>query len=211
MALCIPIAAAQAVLLNESILWSLLPALALISLAFLVSRGMRPSLTLFNVLAISWSLGSLLLALHLQSIAMGFLTLLLSSYSFLSALALRSALNQSYIDPKMKWYQGSPQAIHGLKCELKNLETTLELSVSQLDRVGAFIFSPSLQEIDWNKKNTSEMIFRFKNKEVHCKGKPARILKTRIGAGYRFSEMTVDMQKKLGDFVEALRGEGYVP
>ena len=36
------------------------------------------------------------------------------------------------------------------------------------------------------------------------------ILERAEGAGFQFQRMPADMRKELGDFVETLRGEGYV-
>src|SRR5690606_41166147 len=48
--------------------------------------------------------------------------------------------------------------------------------------------------------------FRYRDRQVACKGFPVRLLSGGVGAGFQFREMSPDARKNLSDFVEALRG-----
>lgn len=104
----------------------------------------------------------------------------------------------------LNWYQGLPQPIPGLKC----LFMGKDFRVSRLDSQGAFIFRKG--NADEIPQKVSEMIFGYRDKEICCQGKPVRILRRAYGIGLRFQEMSADMHKNLGDFIELLRSEGHV-
>jgi hypothetical protein len=55
-----------------------------------------------------------------------------------------------------------------------------------------------------------DLVFDFRNRELRCRGRMARAVPDRMGAGFRFVELGADARKEVGDFVENLRGEGYV-
>jgi hypothetical protein len=92
--------------------------------------------------------------------------------------------------------------------------------LSRLDREGAFLFSSAEAGSHFTTRQelaglgNSEIRLCFKDKTVTCKGKVMRLLDRHptegVGVGMQFCSMTPDMRKELNDFIEILRGEGYV-
>ena len=56
----------------------------------------------------------------------------------------------------------------------------------------------------------AELVFKFRERQIKCQGVPVRSFGTGVGVGLQFSKVLPDARKDLGDFVELLRGEGYV-
>lgn len=221
MSLCIPFAALEVVLVSHApwwnpprttlLTWSFVVIVLGLPLALWMANGKRLAFFLTATFGAVWCLCSVGLAIHSNNIPLGFFSLALSLFWTGFVILLHRAMGRPYLNPNQKWYQGTPEPIVGLHCALKQNNQTVHLSVSRLDRDGAFLFSSQQQKILLKKKGHADLIFQFRNKEVHCRGEIAKILTDPIGAGFRFVGMTADMQKKLGDFIAVLRGEGYVP
>ena len=79
--------------------------------------------------------------------------------------------------------------------------------MSRLDREGAFIYGkrPGLLT-----HTAAEMTFKAKDREIKIRGRVRRLLDQGRGAGLEFEGLNPDQRKELGDFVELLRGGGYV-
>jgi hypothetical protein len=54
------------------------------------------------------------------------------------------------------------------------------------------------------------MAFYFRDRQIECQGRPILSLGQGGGGGIQFLGATDDLNKDIGDFVELLRGEGYV-
>jgi hypothetical protein len=126
-------------------------------------------------------------------------------------------MDRAFFNPKLKWYQGLPKPIPGLKCVVRHGDHERELRVGRIGADGAFLFSNGAvltDLIDWKLRHRSrvktELNFIFRNRQVHCQGLPVRVLEGNQGAGFQFCGMTPDTLKEMGDFIEVLRGEGYV-
>jgi hypothetical protein len=161
-----------------------------------------------QTVAALWILISFWMALRIGVTSLAFFGLgLLFFWGLVLALTHRE-LRRSFLDPRISWYQGLPQPISGVKCRIGDDE----FRVGRLDREGVFIFRERAFGPAGKEKQTP-LHFQFRDKEVACSGSPIRALirqgKT-YGIGLRFAGMTPDARKKLGDFVETLKGEGYV-
>ena len=168
------------------------------------------------VLAYTWALLTAWLAIRLRYPALGFFTVFLLIYLVVLLFWMRFEIGRSFLDPQLKWYQGFPKPIPDLKCQLATTEEQADCRVSRLDREGAFIFSdakirgggaglPFLRP-----REKTELTFRFRDLQFRCQGVPMAVLESRSGGGFQFQGLTPDMNKELGDFIEQLRGEGYV-
>ncbi len=129
---------------------------------------------------------------------------------------LRNELDRSYFDPQMKWFQGFPKAIPGLTCEMEWNGKKGDFRVSRIDKEGTFLFfdqhaSKNQVELERMKSGqAAELVFKFRERQIKCQGVPVRSFGTGVGVGLQFSKVLPDARKDLGDFVELLRGEGYV-
>ena len=125
-------------------------------------------------------------------------------------------MERSFFDPQLAWYQGLPRSIPGLNCRILSGDEELEVRVSRFDLDGTFVFcspSPRRSKAKLSSLLSEEkldMIFRFRENELTCRGTPALSIGKGIGAGIQFHEISEDQKKDIGDFVELLRGEGYV-
>jgi hypothetical protein len=228
---CVPLAAFEVVLVSRTPwwklpyelmgAWSLAVALLCLPLAVWVLQGRKWALRLAAALATAWCLVSFVAAFRLKNPTLGFFALGLIVYWLVLLSWLRHELSRSFFDPRMRWYQGLPEIIPGLKCQLALPEDRrAELKVSRLDSDGAFVVAESSSGFfGLHPSEEAEMIFMFREKQVRCSGRPVRALETGDGrvmaAGFQFTSsgeraMSADARKELGDFVETLRGEGHV-
>jgi len=228
--LTVPISALQAALISRAPWWRL-PVQTVATatgITFVLSaivgiaatQGWRWSVRLAATWGGVWVLLSAWVALRMAYPAEGFFTLFLGVFFALYVTWQRGEMGRSYFEPQiipLSWYHGLPKSIPGLKCELIRESDKLDFEVSRMDREGAFVFAKNM-----NDKSAFEVfkagmkvavIFNFRGREVRCEGFPIRTLRRgtgRLGAGLRFCALSPDRRKELGDFVESIRGEGYV-
>jgi hypothetical protein len=172
------------------------------------------------VLSVTWVLVSGVLAYRMTSTAMGFFVLSLGAYLFGILSWLRFELSRSFFNPQVTWYQGLPKPIPGLKCKLVAGSQSTEVRVSYMDREGVFVFSSdilknfslSLNQFLSQKKprKNLELVFQYRDSKMSCEGTPTLLMERGAGVGIRFRNLSPDLQKEIGDFIERLRGEGYV-
>lgn len=198
--------------------WALTFTLISVPLVVWITSAKKWALHLCTVLAGFWVLVSAWMTFHIGYPQLGFFTLFLFLFFTVLLLSLKYEIGRSFFDPELPWYQGMPKPIPGLKCQLFSLqkEKSLELDVCRLDQDGAFLFCstkdgksvsllPSL--LAYRKVG---MTFYFRDREVECQGVPVLSLGQGTGAGIQFLGASDDLNKDIGDFVELLRGEGYV-
>jgi len=221
MGLCIPIAALQSIVVTRAPwwqlpyrtieIWSVAVALICIPLVIWMIRGKKWALSLCGAFAVFWCTLSAWVAYRTSNPSLGFFTLFLTLFWSGLFFWLKYEMGRSFFDPQLCWYQTLPQAIPGVKCSLQVREgERVDFRVSRLDLDGTFVFSDAKQVSSAREKSVVEMIFTFREHEVRCHGTLIRSLQKNSGAGFQFQKMTPDAQKKLGDFVEVLRGEGHV-
>ena len=117
---------------------------------------------------------------------------------------LKMELGRSFLSSGTTWYQSLPRPLPTLKCQTSGRE----FKVSRFDRDGAFIFDREPFTAAVPKK--MELTFVLNNKTIQCEAEPMTLLSGGRGIGLRFKNLKPDIKKDLGDFVEKLRGEGYV-
>lgn len=202
--------------------WALGVGLIVFPLIVWLNQGRRWALHLIGLFGVLWCLASCVLAVRLRSFWMAFFTVGLSFFWLSIYHWIRFEMNRSFFDPMMSWYQGLPRAIPRLSCELKVIaakqespdnQKKFDLKVTRLDQDGAFLFSERRNGLTHPlpiHKQKLEMTYRFDDRQVKCQGYPVRKLDMAGGIGVRFAFMNSDQTKDLWDFVERLRGEGYV-
>jgi hypothetical protein len=228
LALCVPLAALEVIIVKRAPWWRLpyqqigivcAPALVLcVILSVLLLRGRKTALYVTAFLGAAWFVSNGWMALRLHYPSLGIFALILGGLTLAHLAWLQLELGRSYIDPQMHWYEGLPQPVPGLACEIRQDSQKLEYRVSRLDREGVFVFRDNLrtrsaQTARFSKPENIELLLSFRDRQVQCTGVPVRVL-DRMGAesviGFKFRDMSADSRKVLGDFVEALKGEGYV-
>jgi hypothetical protein len=166
-----------------------------------------------------WVVLSALAGLRTHNPGMGFFTIFLGVFLGLLTSWVKHEFGRSFFDPSMRWFEGAPHSIPALECELTQGDSRTRLKVSRLDEEGAFLFHSSLQQLSGqlsasglsSRKQRAELLFRFRDREVRCLAVPMLLFKRNSeGVGFRFEGNSPDQQKELGDFIETLRGEGYV-
>lgn len=163
---------------------------------------------------------SLLTALIQKDFGLGIFSLCLSFYWLLQYFWLDREMGRSYLDPQMKWYQGFPKPIAALKCSLawqgpalgKGIEG--EFGVCRLDRDGVFLYAPrnqaGMKSLAGLRKGKVELEFVFRQKKTLGQGVVVCSDQNGSTVGIQFAHMVSDQRKKMGDFIEVLKGEGYV-
>jgi hypothetical protein len=217
--LTVPIAASQSMVMARAPWWALpirpMEVAALwacvcsVFISGFLLRGRRSFYWVLVGAGVLWLALSALAAVRTQNPGMGFFTIFLGVYFGLMTSWVKLEFERSFFDPNMHWFEGAPNSISSLSCEVVADEKKVPAKVSRLDEEGAFVFVEGTG-IPLS-KSKSELVFRFRDREVRCFGRPMLIFKRNAeGVGFRFDGNTPDQKKELGDFIEALRGEGYV-
>jgi hypothetical protein len=218
--LCAPLAALETIVISRAPWWRLpIRSIALWSgavflvtapLAAWVAHGRRWAWAAAAGFLGLWCLLSAWVAFRMRLPSVGFFTLFITLSYGLLLLWLRHEIGRSFYDPRIAWYQGLPRPIPSLRCRLEQSE----LRVSRLDAEGAFVIRGSGPERAPFAKGPiareSALTFTFRDREVSCRATLMRALADGSGAGFRFLAQSPDARKELGDFIETLRGEGYV-
>jgi hypothetical protein len=224
LALAVPIAAAEVLLVTRAPwwrlpqrsieLWSASVALILFPLAVWINHGKVWGYYLLAVFAALWCSLTAVMAVRLESPGVGFYLAFLLAYWGSLLTWIRFELEKSYFDPRMRWFQGAPATIPGLECRMIEADPDAPMRVSRMDEEGAFLVRVRRGIFRLQPSKEAEMIFTYRDKQVRCRGVPIRAIGdgkgTAFGAGFQFRGMSADSRKELGDFVEALRGEGHV-
>lgn len=185
-------------------------ACALLSLPVL--SGTRAVWRAIAGLLTAWVIGTAWMAFRDHNFGLAVLAILLAICDSLYLVWLRIELGRSFCDPRVRWYHGLPKPIPGLHCELDSAD---RFRVSALDRQGVFLYRDAGSAAPaWIAgRQARDLALCFRDRRIECRGVPVRALRRAgvfCGVGMRFAEMSPDKLKQLGDFVEALKGEGYV-
>jgi hypothetical protein len=217
--LCVPFAAFETVLVTrapwwrlpfQSIgIWSVAVFLICVPLSAWLLQGKRWALRLTQLFLVAWVLLNLGVAIFLRNPSVGFFTFLLIVCFGSLGFWLEHELGRSFFDPHLKWYQGLPKLIAGLTCRVTCGDQEVNCRVSRLDREGAFVFGDHPM-LSLRADLKSELVFNFRDRSLKCEAVPVRAFLDGRGAGFQFQNLVPDLQKNLGDFIELLKGEGYV-
>ncbi len=218
--LAIPFVALQTIIAARAPWWDLpiksiqiwAAAVGMISfpLAIWIAHGKKWAFRVTYVFATIWCLLSVMLAIHLGHFWLNVFVLFLILFWIIVLSKLKIEMERSYLDPNMAWYQGLPETIPGIVCEFKTPNKIYSARVSRFDEDGTFVVFSETVELSPRHKNQYELSFFSDEKKVQCQGKLIRALDQFKGLGIQFVNLTPDQKKQAGDFVEWLRGKGYV-
>lgn len=143
-----------------------------------------------------------------------FLSLLLIGQFYL----ISREMNQSFLYPRVSWFQGRPELVPHLIGEVKLMDgaESFQVRVSRFDSQGVFIFPVApvtqVQERIQSLMQCShcELVLQFRQLCFQGTAQPIVFLSRGLGVGLQWKFMDFDLKKELEDFQEGLRGEGYV-
>lgn len=223
--LCVPLAAFETVIVTRApwwrlpyqsiAVWSASVFMIVLPLSVWLMRGRSWVVRVLGVFFGIWLALNAWVAIRTHNPGLGFLSILLLALFGAWLTWVRHELKRSFFDPRMKWYQGLPRPLPGVTCRVAWSDREVDCKVSRLDREGVFVFQPSVREgesalIALRTDVRSELTFSFRERTLRCTGLPVRALEGNRGAGFQFDGLAPDLKKQLGDFIETLRGEGYV-
>ena len=165
---------------------------------------------------LGWILFALVETFRLHSASLAFYAIFMALFLVACWSWLGVELKRSFFDPRMSWYEGLPRPIPGLTCEIVGEKEAAVFRVCRIDREGAFVFhaaDASASRAQTPVLAPRELVFAFRDREVRCSAVPVRAFSRAEGfrgLGFQFDRMSPDACKRLGDFVELLKGEGYV-
>jgi hypothetical protein len=228
LALCVPLAAFDVILIKRAPWWRLpyhqmgfvcAPVFILyLILAWILINGRKSALYVMAFLEGIWFLSNGWMALRLHYPSLGIFALILGGLMLAHLAWLRLELSRCYVDPEISWYEGLPKKVPGLFCEIRTEAGNESYHVTRLDREGVCVFRDQSREDAsrvgrFAKPDNQELVLSFRERRASCIGAPVRVLH-RMGKesviGFQFRDMSADSRKVLGDFIEALKGEGYV-
>lgn len=231
--LSIPLAAVEVLVVSrapwwrlpypEMLFWSLVAASFVVPIALWLKQARPWAFSSAFALACVWTLLSGWVSIRMRRPGLAYFSIALAGYFVAVLSVFRRELSRSFLDPRIRWYQGLPRKIPGLRCHLTTEFGQVAFDVSRFDSEGAFVFreradgpdQASRSAVAWLQGAASgsakipELAFVFRDREVRCKGELRRALRRGIGGGIEFKGLSPDARKELGDFVENLRGEGY--
>jgi hypothetical protein len=215
--MAVPIAALETIIATRAPWWrlpystmenaALAAAAVFLPLSILVQKGKKWALWSAVGILTTWVALSGWFAVRTHHPALGFFTLFLVLFFGMVANWIRQELERSYFDPRISWYHGLPKPVPGLSCEAAERR----FRVARLDEQGTFLYlveGSTLEPV--SPRDRLGLVFAFRDRELRCQGFPIRELRGRQGIGVQFRDLAPDMRKELGDFVELLKGEGYV-
>jgi hypothetical protein len=178
-------------------------------------RGHPRALWLAAGMLSAWLLLTIGAALVLVNPGLAFFAVFLAAGGALLLLWIRRQTREAFYDPGLRWYQRLPKPIPGLSCIARpeGSESREEFKVSRLSASGAFIFSDRAVPESLGRRDRSvELEFKFRDRWLRCTALPMVEVDRGCGAGWglRFAPVPPDLRKNLGDFIEQIRGEGYV-
>jgi hypothetical protein len=213
--------------------WCLAFSLICIPLVIWLLQAKRWTFYVIGVFMSTWLIASAVLAIRMHYPTLGFYSLMLTLIFGAEWMWLRYELTRSYIDPQLAWYQSLPKPIPGLKCDIQYEKKVFPLRVSRIDTDGVFVFSDPTK-LAGPKGSTGKedavlsgylqskrlgLDFRFREHRLSCSGATIVAMGSPVqpnegfGMGIQFlfdSSNASDLKKEISDFIELLRGEGYV-
>jgi hypothetical protein len=191
--------------------WAAVIAAVALPLSLFMQAGKKWAFSIGIFLSASWIAISIWLAIRAQQPALGFFTCFLIVF-FGGALSwLNREMTRSYFDPQIQWFQRLPKPIPGLSCWVSRETDSWDMfRVSRIDEEGVFLFRDGGAGAQFSRKDRLALKFVFRDRKIQAVGVPIRDLREGLGVGVQFKGLEADSYKEIGDFVELLRGEGYV-
>jgi hypothetical protein len=192
-------------------LWCLAVFLILFPLVRWMASGRAWAVQVSRVFGLMWVLGDIYLAIELPLLWMGIFALALAlAVTFLTQW-VRIEQQKSFVDSGARWYEGYPKALPGVKALIEVPEGEVEFRVSRVSRDGIFVFSEAPQMTGWSERRRELVKLRLEGAEqaMDLSVRFAHDFRDGLGGGLRFDGLSADQRKRLGDFVEQLKGEGY--
>jgi hypothetical protein len=197
-------------------IWSAIAALITVPIWWWMQTGKRWAMRAAATGLSIWILASAWFAFEAQHPALGFYTLFLVVFFGGLLTWLDRELGRSFFDPQIRWFQHLPKPIPGLVCGLAKASARdgawESYRVSRIDEEGAFLFRDRAGDsiAPFTARDRLALQFAFRGRQVQAVGVPVRDLRGGWGVGVQFKGLEPDSYKEIGDFVELLRGEGYV-
>lgn len=155
-----------------------------------------------------WMITLCYFAFERRSFSLGLLALVGLGYWVSLGIWIVAEWGRSYLTPNLKWYEGPPPPLPGLKCSLQGTV----LRAHRLDEQGIFVFAdPKASELFSTDKKI-ELSLGYGELSIQCQAVPIVRWErsSEVGIGLRFVAPTADARKELGDLLERLRVHGYV-
>jgi len=175
-------------------------------------------LVTWSILNIFWSLYSSDYWLSIFTVLQIFVLVFIFNF-------IRNGFKKSYFDPQTKWYQKTPSPIPRVTADvfIKKEDQLLriydggEFKVGRLDDEGTYLFLSHFSKLKYSKKIKKELknnnlivSLKFNNKNIYCQGKVITFLASCFGVGISFFPKDMEEQRSLQNFIEELKGDGYV-
>ena len=214
----VPFVIVQDILLSHAPWWDipwhhvevvvLLALLMICPFLFWIAKGRRWAIPLLGVSGLIWVFGLTLVVIFQKHFWLGIFVCCLGLYEISIWDWIRQELSRSYLDPRLRWWQGTPLSIPNVECFLQSAPNR-RCKVARLDMEGIFFFGPLEDVKALSRKKRIEFLLRFRGMEVHCKGVPVSRLSETPGIGARFVKLSLDDKKELGDMINKIQGGGY--
>ncbi len=226
--LFVPLAALETIIVSRSPWWNLplrnmgfwasMVAGCLVPLVVFIMRGQRWAFRAAATFILTWIVLGAWVSIRTRTPALGFFSLFMTLFSGGILIWLRQEIRRSFMDPRIRWYESLPKPIPQLECV--HAESTESFRVSRLDERGCFVYLEKSNEKElkrtwkqsgvFKKTPVYRLGFKFGVHTLICSGYLRSELTKAQGAGFEFCRLSPDEKKELGDFVELLRGHGYV-
>lgn len=226
--MAVPIAAVETILVTRApwwrlpqrsiLIWSASALFLSLPLMVWVIQGRKWAVRACAVFFAVWISLNFVVSYRIHSGALGFFNLALCAFAAGMLSLIAREMNRSFFDAGVRWFQRTPAPMPRVRCRLTSEDAQFDCRVGKLDREGAFVFlrepatAPLSLRAVLSAGRRSELTFSIAGEagsEVRCSALPRTSIEGGIGAGFQFEGLPADTRKKLGDFIERLRGEGY--
>ena len=157
---------------------------------------------------------SLCLAYAVQAFMMGYFwyscfALACPFFFYTLSAGLEREMRRSFLDPRQAWFEGRPQVLPRLSCIWAEGQDW-SAQVSRMDREGTFIVLPQGRSSGLHGTMAVELLFSYGESQARSRGRVIRTMDQGRGFGVKVEGMNFEETQRWGDFVEQVRGKGYV-
>ena len=163
-----------------------------------------------------WAVLSILLSLRMNYPNLTLFSVCVSLVLFCQLLFIFREMNQSFLNPQVRWYQGAPEYLPGLEARIQVQNQEFWMRVSRFDLKGVFLFPSSvnpeikIESSSPGRVNSYGVELRFRETRIQSHARLVSFMPRAYGMGLEWVELQSDLIKDLGDLQERMRGEGYV-